>query len=54
MKKEQIVYKTRTAFGQSENIGVYALASVVNELAAEGAEEYGVSVRIFRPPEGTK
>lgn len=35
MKIEGIVYKTGTAFGRSEDIGIYALTSVMNDLAAE-------------------
>lgn len=54
MKKEQIIYRTRTAFGQSENIGNYALASVVNEMAAEGAEEFSISVKLLLPPDVRK
>lgn len=54
MNKEQIVFKTRTAFGQSENIGTYALASAVNELAAEGVQNPEISVLLLRPPDGIK
>lgn len=54
MNKERIVYKTRTAFGQSENIGVYALASAVNRLAAEDVQKPEISVMILRPPDGIK
>lgn len=54
MNKEPIIYKTRTAFGQSENIGVYALASVVNSLEAEGAGDYSVSVKLLLPPDAEK
>lgn len=54
MEMEQIVYKTRTAFGQSENIGIYAAASVANALTAEGAQEFRISFRILLPPDGTK
>lgn len=44
-----MIYKTRTAFGQSENIGVYALISVVNGLAAEGGEDFHVSAKLLLP-----
>lgn len=39
----------RTAFGQSENIGIYALQSVINELAAEGGADFYVNVKLLRP-----
>lgn len=54
MNEERIVYETRTAFGQSENIGVYALASAVNRLAAEDVNRPEISVVILRPPDGIK
>lgn len=54
MNEERIVYETRTAFGQSENIGVYALASAVNRLAAEDVHRPEISVVILRPPDGIK
>lgn len=47
---EQIIYKTGTAFGQSENIGIYALASAVNELAAEGTCILSLRAQILLPP----
>lgn len=49
MNRNQMIYKTRTAFGQSENIGVYALISVVNELAAGGGTDFHVSVKLLLP-----
>ena len=42
--------QTAVAYGQSKEIGVYALASVVNALAAEGVSEPTVQVRIMIPP----
>ena len=49
MESKQVIYKMRTAFGQSENIGVYALQSVINELAAEGGADFYVNVKLLRP-----
>lgn len=49
MESKQVIYKMRTAFGQSENIGVYALQSVINELAAEGGADFHANVKILRP-----
>ncbi len=49
---ETIICKMGAAFGQSSNIGEYALASTVNELAAEGGRIFRVSVHIFLPPDG--
>ena len=42
--------QTAVAYGQSKEIGVYALASVVNALAAEGVSEPTIQVRIMIPP----
>lgn len=49
MEKEQMIYKTRTAFGQSGNIGFYAIAAVVNEMAAQGISAFQVSVKLLLP-----
>lgn len=49
-----IHYRTRTAFGQSENIGIYALAATVNDLSAEAAGAEQVSAQIFLPAYGQK
>lgn len=49
MENKQVIYKMRTAFGQSENIGVYALLSVINGLAAEGGADFHVNVKLLRP-----
>lgn len=49
-----IHYRTRTAFGQSENIGIYALAAAVNDLSAEAAGAEQVSAQIFLPAYGQK
>lgn len=45
--KEKI--QTAIAYGQSKEIGIYALASAVNGLLAAGAETCSVSVRILVP-----
>lgn len=42
----------RTAFGQSENIGIYALAAAANDLYAKGGEDVRVSIRLLLPPDG--
>lgn len=42
-----MIYKTRTACGGTQDIGIYAIAAVVNDLAAEGVNiSEGCSVRI--------
>ena len=53
MDREQNI-QMRTAFGQSENIGVYAAASVINELAAAGTPPFRISVQLFLPPDTPK
>lgn len=49
-----IVYRTETVWGNSADIGIYALASLVNGLAAEGGEGNAVRVEAhtFLPPGG--
>ena len=42
--------QTATAYGQSKEIGLYALANVVNALRADGVNEPVVQVRIMIPP----
>lgn len=54
MEEKRMLYKTRTAFGQSENIGIYALVSAVNELMAEGVDVPQISVRYLLPLHGQK
>lgn len=44
-----MMMQTAVAYGQSKEVGVYALASVVNALAAEGIYEPVVQVRIMIP-----
>ena len=41
--------ETAVAYGQSKEVGIYALASVANALAAGGVTEYEVQVRIMIP-----
>jgi len=41
--------QTAVAYGQSKEVGIYALASVVNALASEGISEPVVQVRIMIP-----
>lgn len=48
-ENQQILTKTATAYGQSKEIGVYALASALNALTAEGAEHFHAEVRIMIP-----
>lgn len=44
-----LLSKTKTVYGQSKYIGLHALAYVVNELKAGGAEEIAVSMRTELP-----
>lgn len=46
----QMITETATAYGQSKDIGVYALASAANSLAAEGASCLNAQIRIMIPP----
>lgn len=41
--------ETAVAYGQSKEVGIYALASVANALAAGGVTEYEVQIRIMIP-----
>ena len=45
----EIKMRTAVAYGQSKEAGIYALASVVNALAAEGIKTPVVQVRILIP-----
>lgn len=45
-----LLSETATVFGQSKYIGIHALASVANSLAAAGASHPGVGVQISLPP----
>lgn len=48
-KNEQIITKTATAYGQSKEIGVYALAQALNEVVLEGATRFQAEIRIMIP-----
>jgi len=48
-EKEVMISKQVEACGYSKQIGVYAIAAVVNALQAEGAEEFGLGVRVAIP-----
>lgn len=44
-----IIYTTQTLYGNEKNLGVFAIAKAVNDLATRGAEPIGVSVCIQLP-----
>lgn len=46
---DNIICKTEMASGRSENIGIYAVASTVNGLMAEGGREICVSAHLLLP-----
>lgn len=48
-QKEQHLCEMSTVYGWSEDIGIHALASVANSLAAEGGRCLGVGVKIMYP-----
>lgn len=50
----QVLSETAVVYGQSEYIGVHALASAVNALAAAGASGIGIGVRIAYPAHSDK
>lgn len=52
-KGEQLC-ETATVYGQSEYIGIHALASAANSIAAAGAVCLGAGVRISYPPHSDK
>ena len=41
--------QTSVAYGQSKEVGIYAVAAVVNALAAEGVRDYNLQIRILIP-----
>ncbi len=47
--KNQIIIKSAVASGQSKEIGLYALATAVNEAAAVGASSFQAEIRIMIP-----
>ncbi len=48
-KDMKVIIASAHAFGQAKDIGRYALASAVNEVAAEGAKEFCAQVHILIP-----
>ncbi len=48
-EKETMIYSTAAVAGRTENIGNYAIATVVNELAAKGGREPEVYVHLLLP-----
>ena len=48
-EKEVMISKQVEACGYSKQIGAHAIAAVVNALQAEGAEEFGLGVRVAIP-----
>ena len=47
---EQILSTSAALYGNEKDLGVFALAQVVNDLATRGAKAVGVSVHIMLPP----
>ena len=47
---EELLCTSTTLFGDEKDLGVFALAHVMNELATRGASTVGVSVHIVLPP----
>ena len=47
---EEILCTSTVLFGDEKNLGVFALAQAMNELATRGAKTIGVSVHIVLPP----
>lgn len=47
---EQVLLSDTVLYGNEKDLGVFALAQVMNDLATRGAKMVGVSVRIMLPP----
>ena len=47
---EQILVSSSVLYGDEKDLGVFALAQVVNDLATRGAKAMGASVHIMLPP----
>lgn len=47
---EQLLLADTTLYGNEKDLGVFALAQVMNDLATRGAKTVGASVRILLPP----
>lgn len=54
MDDRQVLSETAVVYGRTEYIGIHALASTVNSLAAAGASGIGIGVRITYPPHSDK
>lgn len=49
-RDEQILVSQSVLYGNEKDLGVFALAQVVNDLASRGAKAVGVGVHILLPP----
>ena len=49
-KDEEFISSSAVLYGDEKDLGVFALAQVVNDLASRGAEAVGASVHIMLPP----
>ena len=49
-ENEQLLFADTVLYGNEKDLGVFALARVMNDLATRGAEMVGMSVRILLPP----
>lgn len=47
---KEVLATSTVLYGNEKNLGVYALAQVMNDLATRGADPIGVSVQILLPP----
>ena len=47
---EQVLSSSVCLYGDEKDLGVFALAQVVNDLATRGAETVGASIHIMLPP----
>lgn len=47
---EELLVSNAVLYGDEKNLGIFALAQVVNDLATRGAQTIGVSVHIMLPP----
>lgn len=46
----QAIFSTSSVTGNAKEIGIYAIAKAVNDIATRGADAIGVSVQIMLPP----
>lgn len=49
-KEEQLLFADTMLYGDEKDLGVFALAQVMNDLASRGARMVGAAVRIMLPP----